>query len=138
MIRPMAEDERTFVRETCAKVRWPHEYSQERGRMWPSVLWSQWLADHGAAIDQWLEHGECLVYEERGVVLGFLVSTGHTLRCLYVKREFRGHRIGLALAAARWPGFIELSVYRPTPSLLQWARLHGLPWRQDEADRRAA
>jgi len=133
----MAEDERTFVRETCAKVRWPHEYSAQRGRQWPSVPWSQWLADHGAAIDQWLTRGECLVYAERGVVLAFLVSTGHTLRCLYVKREFRGNRFGLALLNARWPGLVEVSVYRPTPSFLRWASLHGLAWRHEE-DRRAA
>jgi len=80
------------------------------------------------------------VFEAKGVVLGFLISTGHTLRCLYVKHEFRGHRIGLQLVTARWPGFVQLVVHRPTPSFLRWASLHGIVWTHlgSDGDREAA
>ncbi len=123
----MQENERTFVRETCAKVRWPQ-----------GETWARWLATHGPLIDDWLATGECLVLEQDGVVLGFLVESGGVVRCLYVKRDFRGNRFGLALLEEAKPVEVEtgLSVYRPTPSFRRWAKLHGLVWR--DVDERAA
>lgn len=119
VIRPMRADERTFVRETCAKVRWPR-----RG-----VTWADWLAVHGRLIDDWLATGECLVYEQDGVVLGFVVASNDVIRCLYVKRDFRGNRFGLALVTELLPVVMAVAAYRPTPSFRRWAHLHGLAWR---------
>lgn len=112
----MAEDERAFVRETCAKVRWPRA----------GVTWADWITVHGPVVDAWLDSGETLVHEEDGVVLGFLVEAGGVVRCLYVKRDFRGNRFGLELCSARWPHFLVLPAYRTTASFRRWATHHGL------------
>lgn len=92
MIRPATAAELPFIRETCCKVRQP------RGSQW-----SSWLASHGPTVDGWLAEGKAAVYvedEEPDIVLGFMVTTGDLVRMLYVKRDFRGHGIGLALVGS--------------------------------------
>jgi len=137
VIRPLnAGDptERTFVRETAVKVRWrdPRRYAD-------GVPWRAWLEPNGRYVDRWLEDGRCLVWDEDGVVLGFLiVSADGVVRCLYVKRAFRGKKIGLRLLGAsdlefgrRGDEIRQLAVYRPTPSWRAWTARHAIPWKEE-------
>jgi len=90
VIRPAAQDELGFIRETSCKVRKPRERS-----------WASWEAQHGPQVDRWLREGEATVYaaeEAPEIVLGFLLVTdGDVVRMIYVKRDFRGEGIGLEL-----------------------------------------
>ncbi len=128
----MLPDEVTFVRETCAKVRWPHMWSATHKRRIPAVNWADWIRTHGAQVDEWLREGKCLVYAQGDVALGFLVASGGVLRMLYVKRRFRGNGFGLNLLNAwrRITPADPVQLYRPTASIEAWCKFHGIPWRQ--------
>lgn len=118
----MAESERAFVRETCAKVRWPRWTPGNTG-----VTWVDWLSVHGPLVDAWLAAGECLVYDLDGIAVGFLLRTGDVLRMLYTKADFRQDRSGVRrpdgeprvgtrlIEAMLTPGCV-LPAYRTTPS----------------------
>jgi len=113
----MRPDERKFVRETCCKLRWPH-----------GTTWADWSQVNGPIVDAWIDAGECRVYDEDGVILGFLVTTGEVVRALYVKRAFRGEGFGLALVLDWRPSVKQLRAFMPTPSWKRWTICHGLPW----------
>lgn len=133
VIRPMGDDarERSFVRETTIKVRWPRR---------SGIPWREWERTHGPLVDGWLAGAHVVVAESGGVLLGFCVlaepGPGAAVAMIYVKAAFRGAGIGRRLLTAdgqrglgiHYPELATLRVVQPTPCWSRWAAYHKLRW----------
>lgn len=128
-IRPANEPDMRFIRETACKVRWPRRCvnprapAEERHHVHDQT-WEEWERSHGPTVDQWVADGQAWVAEAAGVLLAFgIVTSSPTnpdcVRMLYVKQNFRGRGIGLAILATAGlaPPY---RAHLPTPSWLAW------------------
>src|SRR6187402_1523220 len=86
-IRPPTPSEIPFIAETTCRVLRPNSE--------PVV---KWLRDKLPRFRD--EPVSCAVADVGGPVCGFIAILGGAVRMLYVKRDFRGKRVGLRLAWA--------------------------------------
>lgn len=117
-IRAATPADRSFIVETSTKVRWP----QRSG-----VSWREWQAAYGPAARSAFEHGQTLVMEAAGVLLGFVVVVDDAVFMLYVKRELRGEGFGRELLTAAGA---PVEAIAPTPCWKKWAQYHGIRWQE--------
>lgn len=119
-IRPMEPADLNFVLETTLKVRQPRGLS-----------WREWEGLRRESTKALIAGGAVLVADADGVLLGFALTSFQTLHMLYVKRDFRGDGLGLALLGGlRWAP--PLLVEHPTASWRAWTRARGIEWTQVE------
>jgi GNAT superfamily N-acetyltransferase len=120
-IRPAQPEDHRFIIETTAKVRQPRDLS-----------WTEWKTTGEMRARADLEYGGCFVAEADGVIVGFVLFARiwAALEMLYVKREFRGLGLGMALLN---PGDVKVLITTATPSWRQWTRLHRIRWEEVRA-----
>lgn len=121
-IRLALEAERKFCIETTLKVR-RQQALRGPDRAVAESSWSTW---ERAMRPKWGHPQRILVAESAGVVLGFLAQSGVLCEMIYVKRGFRGERIGVRL----WRAAGEPAALDPTPSWRLWKEYHR---REEEA-----
>jgi GNAT superfamily N-acetyltransferase len=108
VIRPAQQGDLAFARETTCRVRWPN-----------GVPWADWALAYGHLVDLWVERGGCWVADAGDdTLLGFVVASDELVRMLYVKRDFRGNRLGRALLEAAGTS----APHVPNTSWALWSR----------------
>lgn len=125
-VRPVNRDpaarELDFVVETTTKVRWPKR---------AGLPWYEWRALHEPQVRAWVNEGLVMVTDAgEGLVLGYIVIQGGSIRMLYVKREFRGNGLGLRLLSTSLGRDLPavLPACLPTASWKRWCERHALTW----------
>ena len=123
-IRPPTTAELPFIAETTCRVLRPRPSPSNLFIETPVVLW---LKEQLPRFQ--VEPVETLVADADGVVVGFVAMLGAAVRMLYVKRDFRGHRMGLRLM---WAAGVDtetaIQVLEETPSWHEWCKRHGFWW----------
>lgn len=119
-IRPSIPGDAKFIAETTARVFRPSNEAHVT-----------WLREHTPreleALGRATFGNTAVTAEADGVIIGFAFAEGRRLRCVYVKRDFRGNGIGLRML---WAIGLDapFQVADDTGSWRRWTKHHGFAW----------